>query len=152
MELQSEKSLSRAICLLSLEIQIVLDRMLKPYNVTMEQLYLLKILSQGDMELTQREICQKTSKTPANITRFIDRLEKKLFVTRQSTPKDRRACVVVLTGKGQCLLQEVDAVLSRFASRFSSGIDMEDRERMSRGVDALMANVVNMSQELKNRG
>ncbi len=112
MELHREESLSQAIYFLSLEIQNVLDRMLKPYSVTMEQLYLLKVLSKEDTELTQREICQKTSKTPANITRFIDRLESKLFVTRQSSPKDRRVCIVVLARQGRSLLQEVDIVLN----------------------------------------
>jgi len=39
MKIQKELLLSRTICCLALEIQNITDRMLKPYNITMEHGY-----------------------------------------------------------------------------------------------------------------
>ena len=82
MKVQKETSLSRTICLLAQEIQNITDRMLKPCNVSMAQLRVLRCLSENNVALSQNDICQKSSKSPANITRIIDRLEKKSFVIR----------------------------------------------------------------------
>jgi len=77
MKTQKELLPGRTICSLALKIQNLTNRMLKPHNITMEQLWVLRCLSENNDGLTQNELCQKSFKTPANITRIIDRLESK---------------------------------------------------------------------------
>lgn len=125
--------------------------MLKPYDITLEQFHLLKVLSKKDTNLTQKEICQKTSKTPGNITRILDRLESKSLVIRRSSPIDRRAISVALTRKGQDLLREVDVVFKDFSSRLHSGIDTKTQVIMKRAVDKLSTNVARISKEVEKR-
>ena len=146
-----DKSLSRTIYFLAQDSQNLAQRMLKPYNVTLEQFYLLRVLSQKDTNLTQKEICQKASKTPGNITRILDRLEGKALVIRRSSPNDRRAVIVALTKKGQELLQEADVVFKDFSSRLHSGIDKKTQVIMKRAVDRLSTNVARISKEVEKR-
>jgi len=152
MKVQKETSLSRTICLLAQEIQNVMDRMLKPFNVTMEQLWILMSLSENNVALSQNDICQKSSKSPANITRIIDRLEKKSFVIRQASLNDRRACIVALTGRGRSLLQGTDVILKYFSSQFSSGINPESWDTTKQTLDTMIANLAGMSKELQAKG
>lgn len=43
-----EMPLTRAICLLARDIQNVADRILRSYDVTSEQLYVMQCLAEGD--------------------------------------------------------------------------------------------------------
>jgi len=149
MRCEEEKTLSRTIYFLARDIQNLAQRLLEPYNVTLEQFYLLKVLSKNNKNLTQREICQKTSKSAANITRIIDRLENKSLVIRRPCLNDRRAIIVALTKKGQLVLQETEAVFIDFSSRLSSGIDTKTLNFFNQAADAMTANVIEMSEREK---
>jgi DNA-binding MarR family transcriptional regulator len=150
MKIRNEPPLSRMICFLALEIQSITDQMLKPYNITMEQLWVLKCLSLNKAQLTQRELSTKSSKAPANITKIIDRLEKKSFVTRQTSSKDRRVCIVTITKRGKSLVQKTDAPLQEFSSRFNSGIDAKSWNATKQSLNIVYTNLRHMSKILKN--
>lgn len=131
---------------MSLDIQSIMDQMLKPYNLTMEQLWVLRCLPDKNPQLTQNEICLKTSKTPANLSRILNRLENKSFVLRLPNPSDRRAHIVVLTDRGRSLLQEVDVIVEYFSDKFSSGIDAETWETMRRAMNIMNDNLSGISK------
>lgn len=148
MKTQKELLLSRMICSLALKIQKTADRMLTPYNITMEQLWVLRCLSVNSSKtLTQSELCRKSFKAPANITRIIDRLERKSFVVRQASPDDRRSYLVALTKRGQLLIRETDTILDAFSYQFGLGVDPA-----SLGVTKHVLNIMNtnMSKMPKN--
>lgn len=139
MKMQKELLLSRMICSLALEIQKTSDRLLIPYNITMEQLWVLRCLSGNSSNaLTQSELCRKSFKAPANITRIIDRLERKSFVVRQASPDDRRSYLVALTKRGQFLIRETDTILDAFSYQFGLGVDPA-----SLGVTKHVLNIMN---------
>ncbi len=151
MRCNEEKSLSRIIYFLARDIQNLTQRMLKSYGVTLEQFHLLKVLSSKNVNLTQKEICQQTSKSAGNITRIIDRLESKSLVVRRPSPDDRRAIFVALTEEGQAVLQKAEAVFIDFSSKLSSGIDTNTQETLIQAADVMTANVVQMVKEAKKR-
>ncbi len=151
MRCNEEKSLSRIIYFLARDIQNLTQRMLKSYGVTLEQFHLLKVLSSKNVKLTQKEICQQTSKSAGNITRIIDRLESKSLVVRRPSPDDRRAIVVALTEEGQVVLQKAEAVFIDFSSKLSSGIDTNTQETLKQAAGVMTANVVQMVKEAKKR-
>jgi len=82
------------------------DQWLKKYDVTMEQLHVLKQMDL-DSGQTQNTLCSLTGKSAANITRLLDRLENKNYVIRRKNPEDRRASLVYLTKEGNRLREEV---------------------------------------------
>lgn len=140
-----EMPLTRAICLLARDIQNVADRILRSYDVTSEQLYVMQCLAEGDTGYPQREICRRTEKKPANVTRIVDRLESKSLVSRKTSPLDRRVYIVVLTGRGRSLLQQSNAAMVDFSSKLCAGIDLESQD-IARGTLAVICrNVEHMS-------
>ena len=146
-----DKSLSRTIYVLAQELRNLSQRMLKPYNLTLEQFYLLKVLSKKETNLTQKEFCQKAFKTPANMTRILDRLEDKSLVIRRPSSNDRRAILVASTKKGQNLLQEADTIFKDFSSMLYSGIDTKTQVVMKQAVDRLSTNVDRISKAMEKK-
>ncbi len=147
----NNEPLSRTIYLLSQNLQKLELNILVPFGITQEQFHLLKVLSKAHKELTQREICQKTLKTPANISRIIDRLERSSLVIRKSSHNDRRVFMVMLTEQGQSLLQEAEVVFNEFSSRLCSEIDMETQSTIERVVKILTSNADLISQDIKGK-
>jgi MarR family 2-MHQ and catechol resistance regulon transcriptional repressor len=76
------------------------------YKITMEQLVVLEILnSQGDMNMT--ELSNAVWKQNANITKIVDKLEKRELAVRKAVAGDRRANLVSITNEGKQLFNEV---------------------------------------------
>jgi DNA-binding MarR family transcriptional regulator len=79
-------SLGRRIYWVSQAIRNTIDRLLKPFDLTREQLYLLNNLNQQQGR-TQSAIGAATGKSAANTTRILDRLEKKNLIVRREILK-----------------------------------------------------------------
>lgn len=152
MKTQKELLLSRMICSLALKIQKTADRMLTPYNITMEQLWVLRCLSVNSSKtLTQSELCRKSFKAPANITRIIDRLERKSFVVRQASPDDRRSYLVALTKRGQLLIRETDTILDAFSYQFGLGVDPASLSVTKHVLNIMNTNMSKMPKNIEEK-
>ena len=92
-------SVGRLIYLTSQTMRNHVERVLKPFDLTGEQAHLLK-----NMDITrgrsQNELCELAGKNPANITRILDRLEKKELIVRRENPDDRCQSRRAVTGAG----------------------------------------------------
>ena len=76
-----EESVGRLIYKTGLVLRNYAENLLKPYGLTVEQLFLLKNMSIST-GITQRQLCELAGKQPANITRILDRLESKDINTK----------------------------------------------------------------------
>jgi DNA-binding MarR family transcriptional regulator len=106
------------------------DQWLKKYDLTVEQLHVIKKM---DLEIgqTQSTLCSVTGKSPANITRLLDRLENKKYVVRKKNPDDRRASLVFLTKEGMRIREEVRDGFDGMRSELLRDIDITKREQVS---------------------
>jgi len=132
MECNDTESLGRLIYLTAQEIKNFAEKLLKPYHLTLEQFHLLKQMS-PDSGMSQRELGNLVNKTPANITRILDRLEQKNLILRHSNPKDRRVSLVFLTDQGSGLIKEVFAIFESFSSQLTQGTT-EKEQRITKNV------------------
>lgn len=100
------------------------DQRLKSYDLTVEQ---LQVLKQTDLDVgqPQRKLSQLTGKSPANMTRILDRLEKKNKIVRTRNPDDRRSSLIFLTKDGERLRDEVTCLFEGLRSELVDGIDAE---------------------------
>ncbi len=73
-------------------------------GITVEQWVILKIVSES-INLTQKELAEKSFRDGASITRTLDLLEKKQFLFRKAIPNNRRAYEICLSEKGQQFIQ-----------------------------------------------
>lgn len=95
------------------------------YNITMEQIAVLEILNfRGDMNMT--ELSHAVCKQNANITRIIDKLEKRQFVIRKAVKGDRRANLLSITDKGRQVFNKVLPIINDVYNNADSDISKEE--------------------------
>lgn len=148
MKCNNKEPLGRLICLTAQEIKNFAEKILLPYDLTLEQFHLLKNMSQ-EQGMTQRDLGEAVNKTPANITRILDRLESKSLVIRRNSPEDRRSSEVLLTDVGQKLLMQVTGILESFSENLTEGIQPEEQQKIKTALDRIALNLEAMSRELK---
>lgn len=140
-----EESFWRLIALTGQAMRSFADKRLKSYDLTVEQLQLLKQLT-VDVGQPQNMLCAVASKSPANITRILDRLEKKKRVIRRPNPDDRRSSLVFLTPEGERLRAEVVNLFDGLQTELVHGI-ADDRQQVAIGVlRAITENILKMSE------
>ena len=97
----------------------------KGYEITMEQLAVLEVLmSYGDMNMT--ELSHSVWKQNANITRIVDKLEKRKLVVRKSVKGDRRAHLISVTDYGQQVFNNVIPIVLEVHADTVSCISKKD--------------------------
>jgi Transcriptional regulators len=79
---------------------------LAPGNVSFSQFFLLAALDQKEV-LTMSAIAQKMGHTMAAASGLVARLENLGYVTRSTTPNDRRKVMVCITAKGSALVRRI---------------------------------------------
>ena len=79
------------------------------------------------------------------ITHIVDRLEQKGFVTRGAAPGDRRVYALELTPAGRALVEELHTIQTRAMQQVLTRMSLADRERLLRGLEALVDAAVDTS-------
>lgn len=83
--------------------------LLKPYEITLPQYNVLRILRGAEPEgLICREIGERMIARDPDITKLLDRLEARGLVSRERQEKDRRVIVARVTPEALRLLAEID--------------------------------------------
>lgn len=72
------------------------------------------------------------------VTHIVDRLEEKQFLQREDHPADRRVYLLELTRAGRALVQELHAMQMRGVEAVLRRMAAEDRQRVIRGLEALV--------------
>lgn len=151
MQCQKGDPLSRLIYYTAQDMKNFAEKALKPYGLSIEQLHLLKNMPAGS-GLTQRQIGDLVNKSPANMTRILDRLESKSLVARKSNPLDRRASMVFITDKGAALVAEVSGILEAFSVNFLRDINEEEQRVIRTAFEKMARNLLRMNSVLENEG
>jgi DNA-binding MarR family transcriptional regulator len=83
---------------------------IKEKDLTATQYNVLRILrGAGEEGLICSEISERMVTKESDITRLLDRLENRLFITRERPANNRRIVIARITGEGLNLLAELDA-------------------------------------------
>lgn len=109
-------------------------------NVTPEQWAILNRLSENS-GLSQKEVAKRTFKDNANITRILDKLEKKGMVKRQMDASDRRVWKIHITDEGKSVRDQIEPLAKEILKKATKGIDAKD-------VDVFNATAKKMLQNL----
>lgn len=117
-----------------------LESRLRPYGLTAEQFQVLKNLSMNGGQ-SQSMVCEAVSKSPANITRILDRLEKKGYLERRDNPHDRRSSLVYLTDTGRQLMDKVLVELNDLEEQVTKGIPAGNLAIMRNGLLQVLHNL-----------
>lgn len=109
-------------------------------KITVEQWVLLKIISEST-ELTQRELALKSSRDPASITRTLDILQKKGFITRQDVPNNRRSYYIILTKTGDEFIKENMDFVTGLREQSVKGFSRDELLQLSEMLERIKENM-----------
>ncbi|MDH4163608.1 MAG: MarR family transcriptional regulator [Nitrospirota bacterium] len=110
------------------------------YDITTEQWSILLSLWEKDGR-TQQEIADKTCKDKANITRFIDDLERAGYVSRKPDHKDRRKHAVHLTSRGKELRKELMPIVRDLWKSINRGISPRELATTTKILTSIFKNL-----------
>jgi DNA-binding MarR family transcriptional regulator len=122
------------------QLRNVIAACLAPAGVTMQQYNVLRILrGAGERGLPTLAISERMIESAPGITRLLDRMEKRQWVTRERCPKDRRVVFARLTHAGEHLLAALDEPVARNAATTLPGIS-----------DANVAHLIELLAEVRS--
>jgi len=144
MDTTCEESFWRLIGITGQAMRSYADQRLKSYDLTVEQ---LQVMKQADLHdgLPQRNLSLLAGKSPANMTRILDRLERKNRIVRKLNPGDRRSILVFLTKEGKALKDEVINLSEGLRAELVHGIDNEKQRVAVEVLRAIQNNIEKMS-------
>lgn len=119
----------------------LIDRFLKPLNVTRSQWWVLAFLSRRD-GLSQVALAEELDLGKVALGGLIDRLEANGLVERRPDPVDRRVKRVFLTKAGGKLMKDIRASSAQAEDLILAGIDDDDLKATVRALRGMKANLL----------
>jgi DNA-binding MarR family transcriptional regulator len=90
------------------ELNSGFERLFKPHNLSLTQYNVLRILRGVGEPLPSGQIAERLVTRDPDITRLLDRLEKRGLITRQRGESDRRVVLASITDQGLSILTLLD--------------------------------------------
>ena len=129
----------------------VAELTLLPHNLSLPQLYLLRVLKRNGDMLTTGEIGRAMVKASQTITGLVDRLEEPGLVERVFDRSDRRKVWVRLTQEGERKLQEAMPVANRLAEEISSVLTDDELHKLQANTEKLRTTAMERLAEALER-
>lgn len=126
-------------------IEKSLEITLRPFGLTPGQWNLLNQLDRAG-NLTQKALAIRTQKEQATITRYLDSLERKGFISRERDVNDRRAHIVSITDKARELLKKVEPATQDRQKNLVENISEEELQAFLKTLETLKANAEKISE------
>lgn len=105
---------------------------LKVFDISEPQYNVLRTLNaQKGTPMTVEQIGKQMIQRSSNVTRIIDKLLTKGFVSRQECPTNRRKMDISITTKGAGLLKKLDAKLNDWHSPLLNKLTNEELETLT---------------------
>ena len=108
-------------------------------EITVNQALLLALLRDRP-EATQSEMATALFKEHAALTRTLDLLVRRGYVTREPHPDDRRRSRLRLSRRGREATDLLDPVIAANRADALRGLSRADRERLGQALDLITAN------------
>ena len=130
------------VCVLVDTVRIALNRQLQgEVGLTLaENLVLCQVAMGTDQRLRMVELATNLGIAKSAITKTVDRLEERGFLTRQSDPSDRRSVYAALTPLGrETFATAGPAYLSSVEQNFGEALDATQLGHLRRAAAAVLA-------------
>jgi len=116
----------------SIWIKDELASVLRPFDISMEQFNVLRILrgKKGDATNLQ-DIQDRMISKMSNTTRLVDKLILKDLVERFTCEKNRRKVDIFITEKGLNLLKELDPIIDATETNITKNLNSDELETLN---------------------
>jgi DNA-binding MarR family transcriptional regulator len=113
------------------------EEILKLAGLSHNQYNVLRILrGAGENGLCCREVAERMITRDPDITRLVDRLERRGLLTRSRDSKDRRVITVRITPAGQKILRDLDGPMAERNRNLLSHMDKGDLRKLTELLEA----------------
>src|SRR5246127_1078756 len=103
-----------------------LDERLKPMGLSQAKWRTLMHLSIAQEALTQAEIAARLGVEEPTVVTLLHRLEREAWITRTSSPHDRRCKMVLLGRRAQRVIVQINATAEKLRHELLAGISSGD--------------------------
>lgn len=108
-------------------VKEVMTCVLKPYDLSIEQFNVLRILrGQKGQALNLQDIQERMINKMSNTTRLVDKLIKKDLVQRFTCEKNRRKVEIFITEEGLKLLEVIDELINEAERKITSNLKEDE--------------------------
>lgn len=119
-------------------ITLLTSRLFKPYGLSAQQYNVLRILrGQNGQAISLLDIEDRMLDKSSNVSRLIDKLVLKHYITREESKVDRRRVDVLISQSGLDVLKEIDAELNRFYEKLNTLVEYSDAKKMNTILDTI---------------
>src|SRR6266581_1671900 len=109
-----------------------LDERLKPMGLSQAKWRTLMHLSLSREALTQAEVAGRLGVEEPTVVNLLHRLEKEGWITRNSSPHDRRCNMVLLGRRAQRVIAQINATADKLRHELLAGIPQADLQTCMR--------------------
>ena len=121
-------------------VRRVISSVVEPAGITMQQYNVLRILrGAGDEAIPTLEIRARMIEQTPGITRLLDKLERRSWVTRNRHSGDRRQVLCLITPRGKQLIDSLDDGVDAIYDRLLGTVSDAEVQVLVRAMDALRA-------------
>ena len=115
------------LMLVNNHIQDVLTQALKPFDVSIQQFNVLRILrGQKDQPANLSTLNERMVSRMSNTTRLVDKLILKGLTARNTCPENRRKVEIRLTEEGTKALSKMDRAVERAEKELMGALDTKE--------------------------
>ncbi|WP_179403404.1 MarR family winged helix-turn-helix transcriptional regulator [Burkholderia guangdongensis] len=116
-----------------------MDRALEPLDLTSQQIGVILLLARGYAR-TPFELSRKLSYDSGSMTRMLDRLERKGFVSRARSEQDRRVIELTLTERGADAAHALPALIANALNAQLAGFSADELVLLTGMLQRFIAN------------
>ena len=136
MEYKLRNSIGFRLNNISNRVHAMFAKRIEPYGIAPEQFAAMKMISE-DGEMTPSKIAVMLAKAKPTVSRALDALEKKGFITRDETDADRRIRHIHLTKEGREVLDTVVPMAQSFNDTLYAQLTPQEVETFFRVLDTI---------------
>lgn len=116
----------------SITIKDTISHLLKPYDISIEQFNVLRILrGQKGNPTNLQDIQDRMISKMSNTTRLVDKLILKDFVERFICKNNRRKVEIFITPEGLNLLNKIDPIIEKTEENLMSPLTQEELKTLN---------------------
>ncbi len=141
MQFDMDLSLGFILNRTSIQSKALFTQKIKEFDISPEQWSLVFRVVESN-GLTQKELSDSTYKDQANITRSIDRLERKGLLKRVSNQMDRRIINIYPTEKAINLVEKIIPISSRFNNYLTENFTEEEKNQLIKLLNKVYKNLL----------
>lgn len=113
-------------------------------KLSKEQWLVLKKLHDQNGQ-TQNDLAFITNRSKTSLTRLINTMEKKGYVVRMTSKKDKRINHIFLTDEGKVIFKKSLPVLQNLISELQEGINPEELKLTIKVLDQIQNNIIKIT-------